>query len=388
MRGWPVSLTEAHLLGEPVELRPVRVSDARTWREIRVRNAPWLRPWEPTNPETPVYRSSLGPYVSMVRAMRREARQGQAIPWVVTFGGEFVGQLTVGSITWGSARSGQVGYWIDEAYAGRGIIPTVLAMAVDHCFGVIGLHRLEASIRPENHASRRVVEKLGFRDEGIRVRQLHINGAWRDHVCYALTAEEVPQGLMPRWRGMGLGSRCGTAWGSIRGSSARVLLLGFCCSGFVARVLLRHTGCGARIGPGSAITLRHIGTLDGSTVPALRLRGHLACWLGEGRIVEQRDPVRRDRRHLGGRAHPPLAPARLLRYRGCGCGCRTSRSRGGRSAGICCGLRFGRRSGGLGRFGRGGGGGASAGGWVPVSSGVCSRHAFCGWPGRGRSACG
>ena len=209
MRGWPVTLTEPHLLGEPVGLRPVRVSDARTWREIRVRNAPWLRPWEPTNPETPLYRSSLGPYIAMVRAMRREARQGQAVPWVVTFGGEFVGQLTVGSITWGSARSGQVGYWIDEAYAGRGITPTVLAMAVDHCFSVIGLHRLEASIRPENHASRRVVEKLGFREEGIRVRQLHINGAWRDHLCYALTAEEVPQGLMPRWRSMILASRSG-----------------------------------------------------------------------------------------------------------------------------------------------------------------------------------
>ena len=210
MRGWPVTLTEPHLLGEPVGLRPVRVSDARTWREIRVRNAPWLRPWEPTNPETPLYRSSLGPYVAMVRAMRREARQGQAVPWVVTYGGVFVGQLTVGSITWGSARSGQVGYWIDESYAGRGIIPTTLAMAVDHCFGVIGLHRLEASIRPENHASRRVVEKLGFREEGVRVRQLHINGAWRDHVCYALTAEEVPQGLMPRWRSILLASRSST----------------------------------------------------------------------------------------------------------------------------------------------------------------------------------
>jgi ribosomal-protein-alanine N-acetyltransferase len=207
MRGWPVTLAEPHLLAEPVTLRPVRVGDARTWREIRVRNAPWLRPWEPTNPETPLYRSSLGPYIAMVRAMRREASQGQAIPWVVSYGGEFVGQLTVGSITWGSARSGQVGYWIDEAYAGRGIIPTALAMAVDHCFGVVGLHRLEASIRPENHASRRVVEKLGFREEGIRVRQLHINGAWRDHVSYALTSEEVPQGLMPRWQSILMASR-------------------------------------------------------------------------------------------------------------------------------------------------------------------------------------
>ena len=207
MRGWPATLTEPDLLDLPVALRPVRAKDAATWRDTRVRNAAWLRAWEPTNPETPLYRSSLGPYVSMARTMRREGRQGLTIPWVVTYGNQFAGQLTVGSIVWGSARSAQVGYWIDEAYAGRGIIPTALAMAMDHCFFVVGLHRVEATIRPENHASRRVVEKLGFREEGVRVRQLHINGAWRDHVCYALTAEEVPQGLMPRWRSMVLASR-------------------------------------------------------------------------------------------------------------------------------------------------------------------------------------
>ncbi|HEX6454143.1 MAG TPA: GNAT family protein [Trebonia sp.] len=209
LRGWPVTLIEPELLDAPVTLRPVRVSDARTWREIRVRNASWLRPWEPSNPETPLTRSSIGPYVSMVRTMRREARQGQALPWVVTYGGAFAGQLTVGSITWGSSRSGTIGYWIDESFAGRGIIPTALAMAVDHCFRVVGLHRLEASIRPENAASRRVVEKLGFREEGIRARQLHINGQWRDHICYAITAEEVPMGLLPRWRSMLASSRSG-----------------------------------------------------------------------------------------------------------------------------------------------------------------------------------
>jgi len=200
MRGWPVTLTEPDLLDLPVSLRPVRVKDAAAWRDTRVRNAGWLRAWEPTNPETPLYRSSLGPYVSMARTMRREARQGLTVPWVVTFGGRFVGQLTVGSIVWGSARSAQVGYWIDEAYAGRGITPTALAMAMDHCFFVIGLHRVEATIRPENHASRRVVEKLGFREEGMRRRSLHIDGAWRDHLCYAMTAEDAAGGLMPRWR--------------------------------------------------------------------------------------------------------------------------------------------------------------------------------------------
>jgi len=106
----------------------------------------------------------------------------------------------VGSIVWGSARSAQVGYWIDEAFAGRNVTPTAVAMALDHCFFVVGLHRVEASIRPENHASRRVVEKLGFREEGLRRRYLHIDGAWRDHLCYALTVEDVTGGLLPRWR--------------------------------------------------------------------------------------------------------------------------------------------------------------------------------------------
>jgi [ribosomal protein S5]-alanine N-acetyltransferase len=138
--------------------------------------------------------------VAMARTMRKEARQGLTLPWVVTYGGQFAGQLTVGSIIWGSARSGQVGYWIDEAYAGRGVTPTALAMALDHCFFVVGLHRVEATIRPENHASRRVVEKLGFRDEGLRRRSLHIDGSWRDHLCYALTAEDVQNGLLARWR--------------------------------------------------------------------------------------------------------------------------------------------------------------------------------------------
>jgi ribosomal-protein-alanine N-acetyltransferase len=211
IRGWPTSLVEPSLLDAPVGLRPVRLRDARVWRDSRVRNANWLRPWEPTNPETPLYRSGLSPYFAMTRTMRREARQGLALPWAITYGGRFVGQLTVGSIIWGSARSAQVGYWIDEAVAGRGVTPTALAMAIDHCFFTVGLHRVEASIRPENHASRRVVEKLGFREEGLRRRYLHIDGAWRDHLCYALTVEDVRGGLLSRWRDTLSAQRSGTA---------------------------------------------------------------------------------------------------------------------------------------------------------------------------------
>jgi ribosomal-protein-alanine N-acetyltransferase len=178
----------------------LRLRDASIWREVRIRNAEWLRPWEPTNPETPLFRSGIGPYLGMAQTMRREARQGLALPWVVTYEGDFAGQLTIGAIVWGSARSAQIGYWVDKTVAGRGVMPTAVALAVDHCFFNVGLHRVEANIRPENSASRRVVEKLGFREEGVRQRHLHIDGAWRDHICYALTTEDVPGGLMSRWR--------------------------------------------------------------------------------------------------------------------------------------------------------------------------------------------
>lgn len=157
-------------------------------------------PWEATPPR------DLGPPVSfstMVRGLRRQARAGTMLPFVVTYDGQLVGQLTVGGMTYGSLCSAHVGYWVDQRVAGRGVMPTAVALAVDHCFTTLRLHRVEVNIRPENTASLRVVEKLGFREEGLRRGYLHISGAWRDHRSFALLAEEVPGGLLARWRAIG-----------------------------------------------------------------------------------------------------------------------------------------------------------------------------------------
>jgi ribosomal-protein-alanine N-acetyltransferase len=135
----------------------------------------------------------------MVRS-RWQSGHGGAIIWVVCYDRQVAGQIRLFSVEWGSNRSAKVGYWIDEKFAGLGIMPTALAMAVDHSFGVMGLHRIEASIRPGNEASRRVVEKLRFREEGLRPREVHVNGAWRDHICYAITVEDVPGGMLSQWR--------------------------------------------------------------------------------------------------------------------------------------------------------------------------------------------
>ncbi len=113
--------------------------------------------------------------------------------------GEVAGQLNVSSITYGSLSSATIGYWVAERFAGRGATPTAVALATDHCFFTLGLHRMEICIRPENEPSLRVVEKLGFRYEGLRRRFIHINGDWRDHFCFALTVEELPQGVLRRW---------------------------------------------------------------------------------------------------------------------------------------------------------------------------------------------
>lgn len=190
--GWPVTLREG-----PVGLRPLRRRDRVAWLEVRGRNLDWLAPWEATPPRD----APALAFPTMVRNLRRQARHGQLMPFALTYDARLVGQLTVGSITWGSLCAAHIGYWIDVRMAGRGIMPTALALATDHCLGTVGLHRIEVNIRPENVASLRVVEKLGFRDEGIRRAYLHIAGAWRDHRTFALTADELPPGgLLARWR--------------------------------------------------------------------------------------------------------------------------------------------------------------------------------------------
>ena len=195
---WPVTLECGDLV-----LRPIRYRDRREWSEVRSRNAQWIGPWEATNP---LPGSELPSYAGMVRSLNQQARQDTCLPFVITErqGGlgaapAIAGQLTVSSIVWGSARMATLGYWVDESRAGRGIAPTAVAMATDHCFKVLGLHRMEINIRPENRPSLRVVQKLGFREEGLRRRYLHIAGGWTDHLSFALTAEEVPEGLLTRW---------------------------------------------------------------------------------------------------------------------------------------------------------------------------------------------
>ena len=179
-----------------VGLRPIRLRDARPLERSLLDNRSWLRQWEATSPYAP---GSFDTRAS-IRSLLANARAGHGLPFIVEWDGRLAGQLNVSSIAYGSLSSATIGYWIAEEFAGRNITPTAVALATDYCFYQLGLHRMEICIRPENGPSLRVVEKLGFRYEGLRRRYIHINGEWCDHFCFALVVEEVPMGVLRRWQ--------------------------------------------------------------------------------------------------------------------------------------------------------------------------------------------
>ncbi|MDN4641627.1 GNAT family protein [Agreia sp. PsM10] len=180
----------------PIVIRPIRVRDARALERELMDNRGWLRKWEATNPHGPMSFDTR----ASIRSLQSNARAGYGLPFLIEYNGELAGQLNVSSISYGSVSSASIGYWVSERFAGKNITPTAVALASDYAFFQVGLHRIEICIRPENGPSLRVVEKLGYRYEGLRRRFIHINGDWRDHFCFALVSEELPVGVLRRWK--------------------------------------------------------------------------------------------------------------------------------------------------------------------------------------------
>ena len=179
-----------------VNLRLVRVRDAKKLERLILGNREWLRPWEATNP----HGSNSFDIKAQVRGLLKQLKEDQGFPFVIEYRGEVVGQLNIANVLFGSVSSAMLGYWIAPNFAGKEITPTAVALAIDYLFNIVGLHRVEIDIRPENTASLRIVEKLGLRYEGLKKRFIHINGDWRDHYIFAITHEEVPTGILNRWK--------------------------------------------------------------------------------------------------------------------------------------------------------------------------------------------
>lgn len=205
--GWPARLGPINVRAGTVALRPARLRDGGEWSRIRLRDRDYLQRWEPTSAGAWDDRNSVWSWPPQWMSLKSMARKGQCLPFAITVDGEFVGQITLGNVIRAALRSAWVGYWVSSEYAGGGVATAAVALLTDHAFVSAGLHRLEATVRPENAASVRVLRKAGYREEGLFVRYLDVAGDWRDHLCFALTAEEIGDGLAARLIANGQASR-------------------------------------------------------------------------------------------------------------------------------------------------------------------------------------
>jgi len=182
------------LFGRRVMLRPIVLSDFAAWREVRNRCGDWLTQWEPQRlAHQPDVTQDRDAFAVRCSARHRERQLGTGFGFGVFADGQFCGELNLSSIQRGPFQNAYVGYWIDENWAGQGLMPEAVVVLARFAFEDLHLHRLQVSIIPRNTASRRVVDKLGLREEGLAEKYLEINGIWEDHVRYAITVEEWEQ---------------------------------------------------------------------------------------------------------------------------------------------------------------------------------------------------
>ncbi len=179
------------LIGRRLVLRPLLVEDYSQWNEVRMVNEDWLTRWEPQRvagqPDVVQNRQAFS---SRCAARQRERQLGTGYGFGIFVDNMLAGEMNVSSIQRGPFQNAYVGYWIDQRHAGQEYTPEALVVAMRFAFEDLRLHRLQIAIIPRNRPSRRVVEKLGIRLEGMAERYLEINGNWEDHLRYAITTEE------------------------------------------------------------------------------------------------------------------------------------------------------------------------------------------------------
>ncbi|MFC0358895.1 GNAT family N-acetyltransferase [Kytococcus schroeteri] len=197
---WPVCPEGLTPAGEVVRLRPLVRGDWPAYLRLRRANLGHLTPGTADDPDAPGL-GAVPPvraaFHRMVRRARPEALSGAALHWGVEYRGELAGEMVLDDIRWGGHRSASAGYWVDSAVTGRGVGRTALRLALDHALGPVGLHRVEVAVAVDNATSLAMVGALGLREEGLRRAAVFIDGAWRDHRVFAVTAPEWgPSGVV------------------------------------------------------------------------------------------------------------------------------------------------------------------------------------------------
>jgi ribosomal-protein-alanine N-acetyltransferase len=153
-----------------------------------VRNEEFARPWSPL--AAPDFFTLEAQRARLEREQQLRAARSQYRLWIFARDDaerrRILGDLALSNIVWGAFLSCHLGYKIDGRAGGQGYMTEAVRALVEYAFGPLGLHRIEANIMPRNARSRRVVEKLGFVNEGISRAYLKINGVWEDHIHYVI----------------------------------------------------------------------------------------------------------------------------------------------------------------------------------------------------------
>lgn len=180
------------LVSGPVRLRAPEVEDFPAWTALRETSRRHLTAWEPDWRDDEMTAKA---FRARLRAWRREKRQGGAVPLLIIRRSDdaLIGGVTLTNIRLGASRSASIGYWIGKPFVRNGYARAAISAVLEHAFTTLGLNRLEAACQPENVASRTLLENVGFVNEGIARDYLFINGGWRDHLLFAITAGEFAQ---------------------------------------------------------------------------------------------------------------------------------------------------------------------------------------------------
>lgn len=173
-----------HLVGDGVSLRAPLVSDHAEWAALRAESRAFLAPWEPIWPSDDLSRPA---FRRRIRRYASDMREDRAYPFLIfrAADGALVGGITLANVSRNMSQSASCGYWVGQRHARQGYMTAALRTLVAHAFDALRLHRLEAACLPHNEPSRRLLERAGFRHEGLARGLVCIAGQWADHLVYA-----------------------------------------------------------------------------------------------------------------------------------------------------------------------------------------------------------
>ena len=177
------------ILTARLSLRLPEHRDFREWAKLRHQSRAFLSPWEPIWAADHLSRAS---FTNRVYWSQRAVKNGNAVPLFVFHkeAGQLVGAITLDNIRRGPSQVGTIGYWVGQQYARQGFMSEAIIAMVAHAFGALDLSRVESACLPDNVASRGVLEKAGFKYEGVAQSYIQINGRWRNHVLYAALRDD------------------------------------------------------------------------------------------------------------------------------------------------------------------------------------------------------